>query len=65
MFSLARQLFQQETLLVFNKAEYLGAQRLVHLKRFVEFQSQENMKHFLIVIEEKVANLKKQHCLTF
>ena len=46
MFSLARQLFQQEILLVFNKARYLETWRLVHLKRFEEFQSQENMRCF-------------------
>lgn len=49
MFSLARQLFQQEILLVFNKAQYLETCRLAHLKRFVEFQSQENMKCFYLL----------------
>lgn len=58
MFSLARQLFQQETLLVFNKAKYLEILETDPPQEVWGISEPGKYEIILIIIEDKVVNLK-------
>lgn len=58
MFSLARQLFQQETLLVFNKAKYLEILEIGPPQEVWGISEPGKYEIILIIIEDKVVNLK-------